>query len=309
METRWIGSLHVTVVGVGCNNFGTRVDADGTAEVVNAAMDHGINLFDTADVYGAGTSEEYLGRALEGCRDDVVIATKFGVEMPDGRGASPKRIERAVEGSLRRLGTDRIDLYQLHEPDPDTPVESTLEALDRLVSAGKVREIGCSNVTADWIDETMALGADGGTASWASVQNHYSLLHRDPENDGVLGACTRHELGMLPYFPLASGMLTGKYRPGAVPPEGTRLAGIPAERAERFMNDSAFEIVERLRAYANERDRTLLELAFGYLLSRPQVASVIAGATKPEQIAANAGAGHWRLSADEVTEVRALTLP
>jgi aryl-alcohol dehydrogenase-like predicted oxidoreductase len=303
METRRLGPLQVSAIGLGCNNFGTRIDADETASVVDAALNAGITLLDTADVYGAGLSEEYIGRALRGRRDEAVIATKFGIDMPGGSGASPAWIEQAVQDSLRRLDTDYIDLYIMHRPDADTPVEATMETLDALVRAGTVRAVGCSNVTAEWIDETMALAAEREVAGWVSVQNHYSLLHREPEEDGVLAACARYGLGVLPYFPLASGMLTGKYRAGEDPPEGTRLGTIPAERAARFMGAEAFAAVARLEQYARERERSLLELAFGYLLSRSEVASVIAGATKPEQIAANVAAGSWRLETDEVAEV------
>ncbi len=303
METRTIGSLEVSAVGLGCNNFGRRVDEAGTAAVVGAALEHGITLFDTADVYGEGLSEEYLGAALRGHRDEAVIATKFGIEMPGGSGASPAWIEQAVADSLRRLGVDHIDLYQLHRPDDETPVEDTLEALNRLVTAGTVREIGCSNAAARWIDETVGLSAIRGLAGWASVQNHYSLLHREPEADGVLAACQRHGLAFLPYFPLASGMLTGKYRAGEPLPEGSRLAGIPAERAAPFMNDEAFAVVERLEEWVERRGRSLLDLAFGYLLAQPSVASVISGATTPEQVAANAAAGGWQLDPGDLAEV------
>jgi len=306
METRTIGPLEVSAVGLGCNNFGGRIDEAATASVVHAALDAGITLFDTADVYGKGLSEEYLGKALRGRRDEAVIATKFGIEMPGGSGASPEWIEQAVADSLRRLGVDHIDLYQLHAPDDDTPVEATIAALDGLVTAGAVRAVGCSNVTAEWLDATLGISAERDLSGWVTVQNHYSLLHREPEGDGVLDACARHGLGMLPYFPLASGMLTGKYRAGETPPEHTRLGAIPAERASKFMNDEAFATVERLQRFSDRHGRSLLELAFGYLLSRPEVASVIAGATRPEQIEANVAAGGWRLTEEEMAEVALL---
>jgi aryl-alcohol dehydrogenase-like predicted oxidoreductase len=306
MEARTIGSLEVSAVGLGCNNFGRVLDRQSTAAVVEAALDHGITLFDTADVYGEGLSEEYVGAALRDRRDEAVIATKFGAEMPGGSGASPAWIEQAVTDSLRRLGVDHIDLYQLHLPDDDTPVEDTLAALDRLVTAGTVREIGCSNVAVRWIDESLDICDAGALAGWASVQNHYSLLHRAPEEDGVLAACERHGLALLPYFPLASGMLTGKYRAGKPAPVGSRLAGIPVERAARFMNDEAFAAVERLDRFAGQRNRSLLSLAFAYLLTQPTVASVISGATTPEQVAANVAAGAWRLDPGEAAEVAAI---
>jgi aryl-alcohol dehydrogenase-like predicted oxidoreductase len=306
MEHRSLGPFSVSVVGLGCNNFGRRLDQDGTTAVVGAALDHGITLFDTADVYGEGLSEHYLGVALGARRDEVVVATKFGMEMPGGSGASAAWIERAAEDSLRRLGTDHIDLYQMHRHDPDTPFEETLEALDRLVTAGKVRAIGCSNLTVGAIRESLGIAADHDAPAWVSVQNHYSLLHRDPEHDGVAAACEELGLGLLPYFPLASGVLTGKYHEGEPPPEGSRLAGIPAERAARFLNDDSLEAAARLAAFAADRGHTLLDLAFGYLLAAGPVPSVIAGATRPDQIAANVAAGEWRPTAEELAEARSL---
>jgi aryl-alcohol dehydrogenase-like predicted oxidoreductase len=306
METRPLGPFAVSVIGLGCNNFGRRLDRAQTAVVVGAALEAGITLFDTADVYGDGASEEYLGAALGTRRDTVVVATKFGMDMPTGSGASAAWIERAVEDSLRRLGTDRIDLYQMHRPDPTTPIEETLDALGRLVAAGKVRAVGCSNVTAEGIEASLAASGTGARPAWVSVQNQYSLLHRQPEDDGVLQACTERGLRLLPFFPLASGMLTGKYHPGEPAPQGSRLAGLPPERSSRFLNDASLGAVSRLTAFAEERGHTLLELAFGYLLSSPAVPSVIAGATRPAQIAANTGARGWRMTADEVTEARRL---
>ena len=306
MEQRTLGPHAVSVVGLGCNNFGRRLDRAGTALVVGAALDAGITLFDTADVYGDGLSEEYLGAALGAQRDEVIVATKFGMDMPDGSGASAAWIARAVEDSLRRLGTDHIDLYQMHRPDPTTPIEETLEALDELVASGKVTAIGASNMTAAGIAESMRTAESNGNPMWVSIQNQYSLIHRDPESDGVLAACTDLGIGLLPYFPLASGVLTGKYRPGEPAPEGSRLAGLPPERASRFLNESSLAAVTRLEGFAAERGRSLLDLAFGYLLASPAVPSVIAGATTPAQITANVAAARWRLSDDEVVEVRAL---
>ena len=306
MEHRQLGSFSVPVVGVGCNNFGRRLDRAGTALVVGAALDAGITLFDTADVYGDGLSEEYLGAALGARRDEVIVATKFGMDMPDGSGASAAWIARAVEDSLRRLGTDHIDLYQMHRPDPATPIEETLEALDELVASGKVTAIGASNMTAAGIAESMRTAESNGNPVWVSIQNQYSVIHRDPESDGVLAACTDLGIGLLPYFPLASGVLTGKYRPGEPAPEGSRLAGLPPERASRFLNDSSLAAATRLEGFAAERGHSLLDLAFGYLLASPAVPSVIAGATIPAQITANVAAARWRLTDDEVIEVRAL---
>lgn len=297
METRRIGSLEVTVVGLGCNNFGGRIDEAATGKVVQACLETGINFFDTADVYGGTKSEEFLGRALGNRRDEVVIATKFGIKLNEERqgGASPEYIRQAVEDSLRRLGTDRIDLYQLHVPDSNVPIADTMGALDALVKAGKVREIGCSNFSVEQLQE--AEEAAKGGARFVSVQNEYSLLHREPEK-GVLAECVRQGQGFLPYFPLASGLLTGKYHQGQPPPEGSRLAN-----GGRFLSEENLQQVEALRAFVEGRGHTLLELAVSWLLTRAAVASVIAGATKPEQVAANVAAAGWQLSEAELAEV------
>ena len=304
MQTRPIGSLSASVVGLGCNNFGGRLDEAGTAKVVHAAVDAGITLFDTADIYGGTRSEEYLGRALRSRRDDILIATKFGMPIDDEHkgGASASHIEQAVEDSLRRLRTDRIDLYQLHAPDQATPIDETLGALDELVRIGKVREIGCSNFSAAMIEEATNVSRDRSSARFVSVQNEYSLLRRGPEKQGVLDACEHDDLAFLPYFPLASGVLTGKYTRGAPPPEGTRLAGMP-DRAEQALTDKVFDRVEGLAAWARDHGHSLLELAFAWLLARPVVASVIAGATKVEQVDANAAAANWSLSEGDLAEI------
>ena len=308
METRSIGKLDASVVGLGCNNFGGRIDADATERVVNAALDSGITLFDTADIYGGTRSEEYLGRALGSRRDEAVVATKFGGPIDEERkgGASAAYIARAVEDSLRRLDTDRIDLYQLHFPDAATPFEETLEALDALVRAGKVLEIGGSNFSAEQIDETARISRDRDFARFVSVQNEYSLLRRGPERFGVLDACERSGLAFIPYFPLASGVLTGKYHRNEAPPAGTRLAGMPAERVDDALSDKVFDRVEALDGFARDHGHTLLELAIAWLLARPTVGSVIAGATKPEQVHANAAAAAWKLTDADLTEVDAL---
>jgi aryl-alcohol dehydrogenase-like predicted oxidoreductase len=303
MEKRRIGSLAVSAVGLGCNNFGARLDAAGTIRVVNAALDAGITFFDTADVYGHSMSEDYLGRALGRRRRDVVIATKFG--MPVGGhpgGARPEYIVRAAEDSLRRLGTDHIDLYQLHQPDPDVPIAETLGALSELVRAGKVREIGCSNFSAAQIGEAQAVAARRKTARFVSVQNEYNLLHREPEAE-VLRECERVGAAFLPYFPLASGLLTGKYRRGAAAPAGSRLA---RPRFAKKLADADFERVDALRKFAESRGHTLLELAIAWLLARPVVASVIAGAMTAEQIAANARAAEWKLGSEDVAAIDAI---
>jgi aryl-alcohol dehydrogenase-like predicted oxidoreductase len=310
METRTIGSLTVSVVGVGCNNFGRRMDQAAARAVVDAALDEGITLFDTADTYGVGQSEEFLGQALGSRRDDVVIATKFG--MGDGtslpKGASAASIAHAVEGSLRRLGTDRIDLYQLHAPDNATPLDETLAALDRLVTDGKVREIGCSNFDGALLDAAASAAAKAGSTPFVSVQNELSVLRRRGEAD-LLDACERHGLAILPYFPLASGVLTGKYRRGEEPPEGTRLAGMPAEGQERALSDRRFDVVEQLDTFACDHDHSLLELAMSWLAGLPHLASVIAGATRPAQVRSNATAVSWKLTDDERAEIDKISPP
>jgi aryl-alcohol dehydrogenase-like predicted oxidoreductase len=305
METRSIGKLDASVVGLGCNNFGGRIDEPATQRVVSAALDAGITLFDTADMYGGTLSEEYLGRALGSRRDEAIVATKFGGAIDDERkgGASAAYIARAVEDSLRRLGTDRIDLYQLHFPDAATPFEETLEALDGLVRAGKVLEIGGSNFSSEQIDDTTRISAERDFARFVSVQNEYSLLRRGPERFGVLDACARDGVVFIPYFPLASGVLTGKYHRNETPPAGTRLAGMPAERANDALSDKVFDRVEALDGYARDHGHTLLELAIAWLLARPTVASVIAGATKPEQVHANATAAGWSLTDDDLRQI------
>lgn len=304
METRKIGSLSVSVVGLGCNNFGRRLDAAKTAEVVHATLDAGINFFDTADVYGGGQSEEFIGKALGSRRKQVIIASKFGNQMEGaGKGAHPDYIRKAVEASLRRLGTDYIDLYQQHVPDPDVPIADTLGALDELVKAGKVLEIGSSNFSADQIREAEA-AVKPGAARFLSVQNRYSVLHREPEQDGVLAECDRLGLAFLPYFPLESGLLTGKIRQGQAAPEGTRLSD--AGSASRFITAHNMASTERLIAFAESQGHTILELAFAWLLARPVVASVIAGTTKAEQVRDNAAAAGWSLTESDLAEIEGL---
>jgi aryl-alcohol dehydrogenase-like predicted oxidoreductase len=304
METRQIGGLTVSLVGLGCNNFGMRMDAERTQAVVDAAIEAGITLFDTADIYGGTKSEVLLGQAIGKRRDQVVIATKFGGPLGEGKGgAKPAYVKEACEASLQRLGTDRIDLFQIHFPDESTPIEDTLAAMSELVAEGKVREIGCSNFDGNRLD---AAAAAGTSSAFRSVQNQISLLDRRQEADTV-AAAQRHGLGILPYFPLASGMLTGKYRRDAEPPEGTRLAGMPAERRERAMNDKTFDIVESLEKFAADRGHSILELAMSWLAGLPQMASVIAGATRPEQVRDNASSVGWKLTDEERAEVDQLT--
>jgi aryl-alcohol dehydrogenase-like predicted oxidoreductase len=308
MSYRQLGTsgLSVSVVGVGCNNFGFKIDQDATDAVVAAALEVGINLFDTAASYGA--SEERLGKALAGHRDEVVIASKFPspFEASKHQSGSRHHIVSACEGSLRRLGTDHIDLYQMHRPDTNTPIDETLSALDDLVRSGKVRYLGNSNFAgwqiadADWTARTY------GWTRMVSAQNHYSLINRGVERD-VVPACTRFGLGLLPYFPLASGVLTGKYQRGQEAPEGARLSGSSqmGRMAPMFLTDHAFDVVEGLEKVADDAGVSLLHLAMGGLAAQPAVASVIAGATTAEQIHANAEAGSWVPSPDVVEAINA----
>jgi len=302
MRTRKLGDggPEVTVVGLGTNNFGGRCDLEQTRAVIQAALEEGITLFDTADIYSQGASESYIGEVLEGRRDRVVLATKFGKPMDDGpdlpRG-SRDYIRWAVEESLKRLRTDVIDLYQMHEPDPVTPIDETLSALNELVVEGKVRYIGSSNDDAAQIEEADRVAREHGFARFVSAQNHYSFVHREAE-DEILPTCARLGIGQLPFFPLASGLLTGKYVRGAQAAEG-RLAG-------REIPDEQFDRVEALQRFADERGVSLLEVAIGGLLAMPAVTSVIAGATRPEQVRANVQAGAWEPTADELTALLAL---
>jgi aryl-alcohol dehydrogenase-like predicted oxidoreductase len=303
METRKIGSLNASVVGLGCNNFGWNIDEAATAKVVDAALDAGVTFFDTADIYGGTKSEEFLGRVLQGRRDKVVLASKFGIKIDDEHpgGAKPAYIQQAIEASLRRLQTDHLDLYQIHRPDDDTPIADTLGTLNELVQAGKVREIGCSNFSAQQLQEAEKAAAGG--ARFVSVQNEYSLLHRDPEAE-VLPECERLGIAFLPYFPLASGLLTGKYRQGKPLPEGTR---IKAEGGfAKLLTDKNMAVVESLIGFAEARGHTILELAFSWLIRQPSVASVIAGATSPAQIKSNAEAASWHLSSEELAAIETL---
>ncbi|MBA3889673.1 MAG: aldo/keto reductase [Gemmatimonadaceae bacterium] len=299
VHTRRIGSLDVSAVGLGCNNFGWRIDEQASHAVIDAALAAGVTFFDTADMYGDGLSEEYLGRALLRRRGDVVIATKFGHRSghPD-RGAHPAHIRRAVEASLQRLQTDWIDLYQLHTPDPLVPIAETLGALDELVAAGKVREIGCSNFSLAQLAEADGVTTPNGMR-FESVQNQFSMLERDEAP--VVAACERQERAFLPYFPLANGMLTGKYRVGRDAPPGTRITD--GGRYAPFLNDANLAVVERIAHFAESRGAGVLDATFAWLLSHRAVASVIAGATKPHQVTANAAASDWQLSAADRAEL------
>jgi aryl-alcohol dehydrogenase-like predicted oxidoreductase len=310
MQQRRLGNsgLYVSAVGIGCNNFGGRIDAERTREVVHAALDQGINLFDTADVYGNQRSEVLLGEALGSRRHEVVIATKFGMAMGPtllDKGGSRRYVRRAVEASLRRLNTDYIDLYQMHAPDPATPIEETLSVLDDLVREGKVRYLGHSNFSGWQVADAHWTARSAGRTSFITAQNHYSLLERAIRHE-VLPACERFGLGMLPYFPLASGMLTGKYVRGAAPPAGSRLAGMES-LARRALRDSNFDRVEALAAFAQERGHTLIELAFCWLLSQDVITSVIAGATSADQVVVNAQASKdWQLTPEDLRRVAEL---
>jgi aryl-alcohol dehydrogenase-like predicted oxidoreductase len=304
--TRSLGVLgpEVSIAGLGCNNFGRRVDLEGTRAVVDAALEEGITFLDTANTYGdpRGRSEEFLGEVLEGRREQVVLATKFGMDMGDGRGPRGSRdyIPPAVEASLRRLRTDVIDVYWYHQPDGVTPIAETLETLDGLVRAGTVRAIGCSNFSAERIEEADAVARDRGLTRFTAVQNRYSLLVRDAERD-VLPMCERLGLGFVPFFPLASGLLTGKYHRGAPAPAGTRLAG-----RDQVATNEQFDVVEALERYAADRQQSMIDIAIGGLLAQPAVSSVIAGATKPEQVRANAAAARWTPDGNDLAELEEL---
>ncbi len=312
MQKRRLGTAgpEVSLVGLGANNFGGRSDFEASQRVVDRALERGITLIDTADSYGnRGGSEEFLGRILGPRRKDIVLATKFGLPMDDTgtkKGASRRYAMQAVEASLRRLKTDWIDLYQVHFPDPATPIEETLRALDDLIKSGKVRFIGCSNFSVAQLEKALATSKQLGLASFITCQDEYSLLERDVEKDR-LPVMQRHGLNLLPYFPLASGLLTGKYRRNAPLPPGSRLTK-QAGRANDYLNERNFNIVEALSKFAAERGYTILELAMSWLVSRPYVPSVIAGASGPEQVDANIAATGWALSAEDIAEIDRITL-
>jgi aryl-alcohol dehydrogenase-like predicted oxidoreductase len=308
VEHRTIGQLSVSVVGLGCNNFGGRIDAERTRVVVDAAIDAGIDYFDTAESYGNGASEELLRRALGSRRPEVLIATKWGhtAGLAQGeRGGDPDQIRRRLDASLRRLGTDYVDHYQLHRPDPVTPVEETLGCLAELRDAGKIREIGCTHFSAAQLRDAHRAGSTAGVPAWPSIQNHYSVLTRGPEHDGVFDACAELGVAFVPYFPLESGLLTGKYRLGQDRPEGARLTAW-GDRADQFIDDERLRVVERLITWAADHGHSLLDLALSWHTSHPLIATVIAGATSPEQVRANVAAAGWSLTADERAEVDAI---
>ncbi len=298
LATRPLGSsgIAASIVGLGCNNFGRRADLDATRAVVDACLEEGVTFFDTADIYGRGMSEEYLGEVLQGRRDAVVLATKFGMDMGDGRGPRGSRqyVLDAAEASLTRLRTDVIDYYWYHRPDGVTPIRETLEALHELVKAGKVRAIGASNFDADQLREAAAVAEEHGLTPFTAVQNEYSLLVRDAERD-VLPACQELGIAFVPFFPLASGLLTGKYRRGEAAPSGTRLSG-----RDEIATPEQFDLLEAVQGFADERGVPMIDVAIGALLVHDVVPSVIAGATRPEQVRANAAAGRWAPTDDDL---------
>jgi aryl-alcohol dehydrogenase-like predicted oxidoreductase len=309
MELRRVGNstLEVSVVGLGGNNFGGRLDLEATWAVVHRALDLGVTLIDTADAYNSGASEELLGRILGERRKQVVLATKFGMAVDGSRrvaGASRGYLVQAVEASLQRLRTDWIDLYQLHRPDAATPIEETLRALDNLVRQGKVRHIGCSNLTGAQIAEAQQTAQRHGLAHFIAAQDQYSLLARGIERE-LIPAIQTHGVGLIPYFPLASGLLTGKFKRGAPLPPNTRMSS--ARYADRFVNERNWRLVDELDAFARGRGHSLLELAFGWLIGKTAVASVIAGASSPEQVEQNVRAAGWKLTAEEMAEVDRIT--
>ena len=312
MQKRKLGAAgpEVSLVGLGANNFGGRIDLEASRLAVNKAIDLGITLIDTADSYGnKGGSEEILGKILGSRRKDIVLATKFGLPMDDAgalSGASRRYIMHAVEASLRRLKTDWIDLYQLHRPDPKTPIEETLRALDDLVKTGKIRFIGCSNLSAAQLEDAQTVAARHGLSSFMTCQDEYNLLERDLEKDRV-PVMREHGLGLLPYFPLASGLLTGKYRHGAPLPAGSRLAN-SSRHADGLLNARNWRIVDALSEFAGRQGRTLLELAMSWLASRPFVPSIIAGATNPQQVEQNVAAVGWALSPADLAAIDRMTL-
>ena len=312
MRTGSIGSLRVSKVGLGCNNFGSRLDRKQTEAVVLTALEQGITYFDTADIYGGkGLSEEYLGAALRGRRHQAVVGTKFGMKMLNDAqaGGSARWVASAVEDSLRRLGTDFIDLYQMHTPDPSVPIEETLDALHRLVEQGKVREIGCSNFTGAQVDQAAAVSMRDGTPRFVSAQNHYSLLARAVERD-LVPACARNGLSVMPYCPLANGVLTGKYRRGKEPPKGSRMDWVrndPATTDRGFLSDRNLDIVENLREYAADHGRRLIELAISWLAAQPDVSTVIPGASSPSQVLTNSKGADWRLTDRQLAEIGTIT--
>jgi aryl-alcohol dehydrogenase-like predicted oxidoreductase len=304
MRTAWIGDLEVSVVGLGCNNFGRALDKAGSAAVVEAALEVGINHFDTASNYGEGQSESFLGAALGGRRDDVIIATKVGVPIPgwDGSGgAAPDYVREVLERSLAELGTDYVDVYMVHFPDPETPIEDTLAVMSAMVDEGKVRQIGCSNFDPGQLTEALAVSAERGWPPFVCDQVQYSMLHRDPKENGLAELCLAEGVALLPYYPLANGLLTGKTKRGGEPQGRLRM-----DRYQEYLTDENFDVVEAVEAFASERDRSMVQVALGWLLAQEAVPAVTAGATSPDQVRANAKAADWEPSTEDLAALEDL---
>jgi aryl-alcohol dehydrogenase-like predicted oxidoreductase len=304
MRTSWIGDLEVSVVGLGCNNFGRALDQAGSAAVVDAALEAGMNHFDTASNYGEGQSESFLGAALGARRDDVVIATKVGVPIPGWEGsggAAPEYVRQVLERSLTQLGTDYVDIYMIHFPDPKTPIEDTLAAMSALVDEGKVRQIGCSNFNPPQLAEALAVSAERGWPPFVCDQVEYSMIHREPEKNGLVELCLEAGVALLPYYPLANGLLTGKTRRGAEPQGRLKM-----ERYQEYLTDENFDVAEAVERFAEERGLSMVQVALGWLLAQDAVPAVTAGATTPEQVRANAKAADWQPTPDDLAALRRL---
>jgi aryl-alcohol dehydrogenase-like predicted oxidoreductase len=304
MRTAWIGDLEVSVVGLGCNNFGRALDKAGSAAVVEAAIEVGINHFDTASNYGEGQSESFLGAALGGRRDDMIIATKVGVPIPGWEGsggAAPDYVREVLERSLTELDTEFVDIYMVHFPDPNTPIEDTLAVMSAMVDEGKVRQIGCSNFDPDQLTEALAISAERGWPPFVCDQVQYSMLHRDPEVNGLAGLCLEEGVALLPYYPLANGLLTGKTKRGGEPQGRLRM-----DRYQEYLTDENFDVVEAVEAFASERDVSMVQVALGWLLAQEAVPAVTAGATSPDQVRANAKAADWKPSVEDLAALEDL---
>ena len=301
MRTAQLGDLEVSVVGLGCNNFGRALDAEQSAAVVRAALDAGMTHFDTASNYGEGQSEAFLGAALGKHREEVVIATKVGVAIPGWEGsggASPDYVRQVLERSLTELGTDYVDIYMIHFPDPETPIEYTLEAMNDLVEEGAVRQIGCSNFDPTQLAEAVGVSVENGWAPFVCDQVQYSMIHREPESNGLAQLCVERGIALLPYYPLANGLLTGKTRRGGEPQGRLKM-----DRYQEFLTNENFDLVEQVEAYAGSRGLTMVQVALGWLLAQEAVPAVTAGATAPEQVASNAMAAEWKPSAEDLAEL------
>ena len=304
MRTSWIGDLEVSVVGLGCNNFGRALDKAGSAAVVAAALEVGISHFDTASNYGEGQSEAFLGAALGGRRDDVVVATKVGVPIPGWEGsggAAPDYVRQVLERSLSELGTDYVDIYMVHFPDPKIPIEDTLSVMNVMVDEGKVRQIGCSNFDPAQLTEALAVSAEKGWPPFVCDQVQYSMVHREPEENGLAELCAESGVALLPYYPLASGLLTGKTRRGGEPQGRLKM-----DRYQEYLTDDNFDVAEAVERFAVERELSMVQVALGWLLSREAVPAVTAGATSPEQVRANAAAADWEPTPDDLSALQEL---